>query len=73
MNPPSLVTRVALVERDITRIDRDSFGPDGVEKRVGKLERKIDVIYARVAIYAAIGSVTGGAAVALLLKLAFVP
>lgn len=71
MNPQTLGTRISIVEHDVARLDRDTFGDFGVEKRVGSLERRVDVLGARIAVYASLGSIVGGAVVAFLLRVAF--
>lgn len=66
---PSLPTRVSLVERDVSRHDREL---DNVVPRVAKLERRMDVLAAKVAIFAAIGAAVGGAVIVAIAR-AFIP
>lgn len=60
MAAPSIPTRMYSVERDISRHELELVDH---EKRIGTTERRVDVIYARVAIYATLGAFLGGGAV----------
>lgn len=60
MAAPSVPTRMYAVERDLSRHELELVDHD---KRLNVTERRVDVIYARVAIYATIGAFVGGGAV----------
>lgn len=60
MAAPSIPTRMYATERDLARHDLELVDHD---KRINTAERRLDVIYARVAIYATLGAFVGGGAV----------
>jgi hypothetical protein len=69
MSTDSLNTQVALLKRDVSRLDRDIFeAPDSVAKTVQKLKTDVAVIKARIATYAAVGALVGGGVVSLVAK-----
>lgn len=52
-------TRLALLEGDVGRLDRDSFGDNGLEMRVDKVESRLDIMGAKLGVYAALGALVG--------------
>lgn len=62
MAAPSIPTRMYACERDLSRHELELVDH---EKRIITGERRVDVIYARVAIYATLGAFLGGGAVSI--------
>lgn len=56
----TIPTRVYILERDLARIDRETFGDNGLEVRIDKVESRLDVMGAKLAVYATLGAVLGG-------------
>lgn len=61
MNQPTVATRMYAVERDSARHELELLDHD---KRLNTVERRVDVMAARIAIYASLGAFIGGGAVA---------
>lgn len=68
MTQPSIATRMYAVERDNSRHELELVDHD---KRLNTVERHVDVIAARIAIYATLGAVIGGTAAAGVARLIF--
>lgn len=67
----TIATRVYVLERDRDDMKERVFGKDGLDMRVDRVESRVDVMGAKLAVYATLGAALGGGVVAGVVQLLF--